>query len=131
MGFNGVHIALTVNDLSVSGPWYQKLFDGQQLFAGDDGAGQVELYMVPDNLLLGLRQHGSTSGGDRFAYDRVGLDHVGLHLADRAELEKWDAKLNEMGIESSGIVESSYGAHVNFKDPDGIALELFVVGTPG
>jgi catechol-2,3-dioxygenase len=129
MAFNGAHIALTVTDLSVSGPWYQKLFEGQQLFAGDDGVGQVELYMLPENLLLGLRQHQSTAGGDSFAYDRVGLDHVGFHLNDRAELEKWAAKLEEQGIESSGVVESSYGTHVNFKDPDGIALELFVAGT--
>lgn len=131
MAFNGVHIALTVSDLAVSGPWYQRLLEGQQLFAGDDGVGRVELYMVPDNLLLGLRQHGSTAGDDRFAYDRIGLDHLGLHLNERAELESWEAKLNELGIENSGIVESGYGHHLNFKDPDGIALEFFVAGTPG
>lgn len=131
MAFSGTHIALTVSDLSVSGPWYRELFGGQQLFAGNDGVSEVELYMVPDNLLLGLRQHGSTAGGDRFAYDRVGLDHLGLHVADRAELEKWEAKLNEMGVESSGIVESAYGMHVNFKDPDGIALEFFAAPAQG
>ena len=131
MAFNGTHISLSVSDLSVSGPWYQKLFEGQQLFAGNDDVSDVELYLVPDNVLLGLRKHDSTAGGDRFAYDRVGLDHLGLHLDDRAELEKWESKLNELGIESSGIVESAYGSHLNFKDPDGIALEFFVAGTPG
>lgn len=131
MAFNGTHIGLTVSDLSVSGPWYQRLFDGQQLFAGNDGVSDIELYLVPDNVLLGLRQHASTAADDRFAYDRVGLDHFGLHLNDRAELEKWAAKLDEMGIETSGVIESAYGVHVNFKDPDGIALELFVVGAPG
>jgi glyoxylase I family protein len=128
MPFSGTHVALTVSDLSVSGPWYRQLFDGQQLFAGNDGVSEIELYMVPDNLLLGLRQHESTSAGDGFAYDRVGLDHLGLHLNDRAELEKWASKLDELGVESSGLVESAYGLHVSFKDPDGIALELFVAG---
>jgi catechol 2,3-dioxygenase-like lactoylglutathione lyase family enzyme len=128
MAFNGAHVALTVTDLAVSGPWYRNVFEGQQLFAGDDGVGQVELYMVPDNLLIGLRQHGSTPEGDSFSYDRCGLDHVGFHVADRAEVERWHAKLTELGIESSGIVESSYGVHVNFKDPDGIALEVFAAG---
>jgi catechol-2,3-dioxygenase len=130
MAFSGAHVALTVADLAVSGPWYQMVFEGQQLFAGDDGVGMVELYMLPDNLLLGLRQHGSTAGGEAFAYDRIGLDHLGFHLSDRSELEKWDAKLGELGIETSGIIESSYGSHINFKDPDGIALELFVAGVP-
>jgi glyoxylase I family protein len=130
MGFDSVHVSLTVTDLGVSGPWYQKVFDGQQVFAGDDGVSPVELYLIPDNLLLGLRQHASTSDGDRFAFDRCGLDHLGLHVSDRAELEKWDAKLTEMGVESSGIVESPYGQHVNFKDPDGIALELYLPTVP-
>ena len=126
MGFTGVHVSLTVKDLAVSGPWYQKVFEGQQVFAGEDGVSPVELYMLPDNLLVGLRQHSSTAEDDEFAYDRCGLDHLGLHLTERSELEKWDAKLNELGVETSGIVESPYGAHVNFKDPDGIALELYV-----
>jgi catechol-2,3-dioxygenase len=126
MGFNGVHISLTVSDLGVSGPWYQKVFEGQQVFAGDDGVSAVELYMIPDNLLIGLRQHSTTPAGDKFAYDRCGLDHVGLHISDRSELEKWDARFNELGIETSGIIESPYGQHINFKDPDGIALELYV-----
>jgi glyoxylase I family protein len=46
--------------------------------------------------------------------------------ANTDELDKWHYKLTEMGIEHSEIVESPYGHHLNFKDPDGIALELFV-----
>ena len=130
MAFNGVHVALTVNDLGVSGPWYQKVFQGQQVFAGDDEMGSIELYMLPDNLLLGLRQHKTTASGDRFAYDRCGLDHLGMHVEDRAELEKWDARLNEAGVESSGIIESPFGFHLNFKDPDGIALEVYLPTVP-
>ena len=130
MGFNGVHVSLTVTDLAVSGPWYQKVFEGQQVFAGDDGVSLVELYLIPDNLLLGLRQHTSTGSDERFAFDRCGLDHLGLHVGDRAELDAWDAKLTELGVESSGIVESPYGQHVNFKDPDGIALELYLPTIP-
>ena len=131
MGINGAHIAFTVTDISVSGPWYQKVFEGQVLFDGEDDIGPIQVYGVPDNVLIGLRQHGSTASGDRFAYDRCGLDHAGLHLPDRAELEKWDAKLNELGVESSGIVETPFGLHLNFKDPDGIALEFFVPAAPG
>ena len=131
MGINGAHIALTVTDISVSGPWYQKVFEGQTLFDGEDDFGPIQVYAVPDNVLIGLRQHGSTAKGDRFAYDRCGLDHAGLHVGDRAELEKWDARLNELGVESSGIIESPFGLHLNFKDPDGIALEFYLPAAPG
>jgi len=125
MAFNGMHLALTVTDLSTSGPWYQKVFEGTQLFAGNDGVGEVELYLVPDNILIGLRQHESTSAGDEFAYDRCGMDHAAMHVADRAEVEQWSEKLAGLGVETSGVIDSPYGYHVNFKDPDGIALEVF------
>jgi catechol-2,3-dioxygenase len=125
MAFNGVHVSLSVTDLGVSGPWYQKVFEGTQLFAGDDGVSQVELYLIPDNILIGLRQHASTAAGDSFAYDRCGMDHMALHVATRAEVESWAEKLEGLGVESSGVIDSPYGHHVNFKDPDGIALEVF------
>lgn len=125
MTFNGVHVSLTVTDIGVSGPWYQKAFEGMQLFDGDDGVSLVELYLVPDNILLGLRQHTTTAPGDAFAYDRCGMDHMGLHVAGRDDVEAWVKKLEGLGIETSGVIDSAYGHHVNFKDPDGIALEVF------
>jgi catechol-2,3-dioxygenase len=126
VGIQGVHVALTVSDLSVSGPWYQKLFGGQKIFQGPDEVSEVEIYMVPDNLLLGLRQHSGTAAGDKFSYERCGLDHFGMHVESTADLDDWKSRLDEEGIDHSGIVESPFGHHLNFKDPDGIALELFV-----
>ena len=126
MSIQGVHLALTVSDLSVSGPWYQKLFDGQKIFQGPDEVSEVEIYMIRDNLLLGLRQHAGTPPGDRFTHEHCGLDHLGMHVSDTGELERWRAKLDEAGLDHSGVVESPFGHHLNFKDPDGIALEFFV-----
>jgi glyoxylase I family protein len=126
VGVQAVHITLTVSDLSVSGPWDEKLVGAQKVFQGTDEVSDVEIYMVPDDLLLGLREHKGTAAGDRFSYQRCGLDHFGMHLSHTDELDKWHYKLTEMGIEHSEIVESPYGHHLNFKDPDGIALELFV-----
>jgi glyoxylase I family protein len=126
MGIQGVHVALTVSDLSVSGPWYQELFEGQKIFQGPDEVSEVEIYMVPDSLLLGLRQHKGTPTGDTFSHERCGLDHFAMHLESTADLDRWRSKLEEAGIDHSGIVESPFGHHLNFKDPDGIALEFFV-----
>jgi catechol-2,3-dioxygenase len=46
-------------------------------------------------------------------------------VADRDELEKWVSKLDELDIELGGIVDARYGSGLSFRDPDGIALELF------
>jgi glyoxylase I family protein len=123
--FNGAHIALTVTDLSRSAPWYRDLFGGEAVFEGNDGVSDVTILALPENLLLGLRQHPATSSADRFAYERVGLDHAGFHVDGAAALEEWQRKLDDRGIEHSGIQSSPFGQHLNFKDPDGIALEMF------
>ncbi len=46
-------------------------------------------------------------------------------VADRSELEKWAARLDELGIERGRIKDAPYGSGVSFRDPDGIALEFF------
>ena len=53
------------------------------------------------------------------------MDHLAFACADRAELEEWASKLNELGIENGGIVDASYGSGLSFRDPDNIALEFF------
>ena len=42
-----------------------------------------------------------------------------------AELEQWETRLNELGIENGGVVDASYGSGLSFRDPDNIALEFF------
>ena len=126
MGIQGTHVALTVSDLDRSATWYQDLFGGQDVFRGNDGISDVAIYAISDTVLVGLRRHEGTHTGDRFSHERCGLDHFALHVADRTDLEKWQAKFEEKNIEHSDIVESAFGHHLNFKDPDGIALELFV-----
>ena len=56
---------------------------------------------------------------------RAGLDHVAFGCADRAELERWQARLDELGIPHGGIVGAHYGSGLSFRDPDNIALEFF------
>src|SRR6266511_2596143 len=89
------HVALTVRDLSVSVPWYEALFDAKPAL------------------------------DERFSEFRVGLDHVSFGCADRAELQNWARRLDELGVEHGGIKDASYGSGVSFRDPDGIALEFF------
>jgi glyoxylase I family protein len=62
---------------------------------------------------------------------RVGLDHLGFHVADRQPLEAWQLRLDEQGVANSGIIEDEGGLHLNAKDPDNNALEFFSMPPQG
>jgi glyoxylase I family protein len=119
------HLALTVRDLSVSVPWYEELFDADPVLDEDtDPDFHHTVYML-GTTLIGLHQHKQAAPAEQFSEYRVGLDHVSFGCADRAELEKWTRRLDELGIEHGGIKDAAYGSGVSFRDPDGIALEFF------
>jgi glyoxylase I family protein len=120
------HVALTVRDLSVSVPWYEALLDAKPVLDEDtDPDFHHTVYLLGGTTLLGLHQHAAPAPEERFSEFRVGLDHVAFACADRAELERWTQRLDELGIAHGGIKDASYGSGVSFRDPDGIALELF------
>jgi glyoxylase I family protein len=119
------HVALTVRDLSVSVPWYQALFDAQPVLDEDTDPDFHHTVYLLGNTLVGLHQHAKPAPDDRFSEFRVGLDHVAFGCADRAELESWARRLDELGVEHSEIKDRGYGSGVSFRDPDGIALEFF------
>lgn len=119
------HVALTVRDLSVSVPWYQALFDAEPVLDEDtDPDLHHTVYMI-GNTVIGLHQHAKPAPDERFSEFRVGLDHLAFGCADRAELERWARRLDELGVEHGEIKDRSYGSGVSFRDPDGIALEFF------
>jgi catechol 2,3-dioxygenase-like lactoylglutathione lyase family enzyme len=120
------HVALTVRDLSVSVPWYEALLDAKPALDEDtDPDFHHTVYLIGGGMLFGLHQHGTPASPQPFDEHNVGLDHVSFGCADRAELERWASRLDELGIEHGGIKDASYGSGVSFRDPDGIALEFF------
>lgn len=120
------HVALTVRDVEVSGPWYQALIGADPVLDEHTDAGYRHIVWVLDNgTLFGIHQHDRQLETESFTEFRLGLDHVGFGCAHRAELETWAGRLNELGIENGGIVDAPYGSGLSFRDPDGIALEFF------
>ena len=119
------HLAVTVSDLSVSVPWYQRLTGTDPVLDEDTGPFHHVVFAL-GGTLLGL--HGFPGGvpvGDAFDARRLGLDHVAFACADRHALEQWEKHLDSIGVAHGGIVDASYGSGLSFKDPDGIALEFF------
>jgi catechol-2,3-dioxygenase len=122
------HTALTVRDLDVSGPWYHRLLGTDPIADEHTDAGFRHIvWLLSGGTLLGIHQHDREAPDEKFSEFRVGLDHVAFGCANRAELETWVARLDELGIEHGGIVDASYGSGLSFRDPDGIALEFFAL----
>jgi catechol 2,3-dioxygenase-like lactoylglutathione lyase family enzyme len=120
------HVALTVRDLSVSVPWYEALFDAEPVLDEDTDPGfHHTVYVLGNGTLIGLHQHQTSAPAEMFSEYRVGLDHVAFGCANRSELEKWAARLDELGVVHGGVKDANYGSGVSFRDPDGIALEFF------
>jgi len=129
-GFN--HVRLTVTDLATSRSFYDRLFGWPVAFelpADADEATRESLwflfggliYAVPGGL-LGLRP--VAPGTDAFSEDRVGLDHLSFTVASRAELDTAVALLDELGAPHEGVKDLGDMDILEFRDPDGIALEL-------
>lgn len=121
------HLTLTVSDVDRSTEWWTELLGIQLLWADEEDGIKYTVNVHPRaNLILGFRTH-EKGPGDRFDETRTGLDHFAFHVESRAELEKWVGRLDELGIEHSGIKDVTYGSIITFRDPDNIQAEFFAM----
>lgn len=117
------HVALSVTDIERSGRWYQDLFGFQKVAEFADPP--LEIYLTPDGQALDLREDPAVAQ-EPFTQTHVGLDHLAFVCLDRAEFDAWLDRLTALGIDNSGAQDSPFGSHINFRDPDGIALEFYL-----
>ena len=118
------HVALTVRDLEASIPWYTELFDAEPVLDEDTGPFRHVVWLVSGGL-FGLHQFPDTDVAVPFSERRAGLDHVAFGVADRAELEVWEKRLDQLDIDHGSIKDAGYGSGLSFRDPDGLPLEFF------
>ncbi len=127
------HVRLTVGDLTRSRAFYDALFGWDVAFEVPEGADDATrqalgflfggiIYAFPGGL-FGLRP--VAPGTDAFSADRVGLDHLSLTVASVADLHGAAARLDALGVDHEPVKDLGSGWILEFKDPDGIALELF------
>lgn len=121
------HVSFTVSDVDRSRAWYCDLLGLEQVMSGDDEDVSFCVLVHPGSgWVLGLRQYHSRSA-DGFDERRTGLDHFAFGVADRAELEAWDAELGRRGdIPYTPIADTSIGSVIVLRDPDNIQLELWL-----
>jgi glyoxylase I family protein len=124
-----VEITLTVRDPARSARWYSQLLGLAELYdyTGDDGQMHY-ISLLDPNTGFGVALVGHAANtGDEFSEFRTGLDHLEFLVERREDLYEWAERLNELGIEHSGVKEPKYtrNAMLTFRDPDHIQLEFF------
>ena len=117
------HVAVTVSDLDVSVPWYDALFGAEAVLDEDTGPFRHVVYALGDTL-FGLHEFPDPVE-DKFDERRPGLDHVAFGVPSRDDLVAWTERLAALGVDHGSVVDAGYGSGLSFRDPDGIALELF------
>src|SRR5215472_2071501 len=130
------HFSATVTDLEESVAWYQRLF-GMDRVPGTfphyerEETGYAVLLFDP-RLGIGIGLHTNRANqGETFDECRTGLDHMSFGVTSRDELAAWMSKLDELGIQHTGIRDEQEPfpySTVVFRDPDNIQLEFIAVG---
>src|SRR5437762_3129576 len=110
------HVVITVKDLAVSVPWYQRLIGSEPVLDEDTGPFRHTVFALGGQLLSlhGFKpEHAQPGPASEF---RPGLDHIAFGVPARADLEKWASRLEELGIEHGKIVDAGYGSGLAFRD---------------
>jgi catechol 2,3-dioxygenase-like lactoylglutathione lyase family enzyme len=119
------HVCLTVTDVARSQAFYTGVLNFT--FISDLPAG---VFLGNGALGLALRTSAAPErapDSDRFDEARVGLDHLSLQVASRADLEAAAAALDARGVSHGEIKDLGEGFGIlvlAFRDPDNIQLEL-------
>src|SRR4051794_38980180 len=123
------HFGLTVSDVEASEAWYCRVLGLERLGIEHHNRGTghtVLLHRPGGDLDIGLDHHPAHEG-ERFEEHHTGLDHVSIHVSERADLDLWAAHLDALDVAHGEITEVTVPfayATLVFRDPDNIQLEL-------
>jgi glyoxylase I family protein len=114
------HVGLSVRDLDRSERFYVDVLGLMRL--ADFGYVRILLHRQT-SLMVALVRHDAASSAP-FTELTTGLDHLGFAASSREELLVWERRFDEHGVPYTPVRDMEFGHHLNFRDPDGIALEL-------
>jgi glyoxylase I family protein len=117
------HIDLTVTDCERTVRWWEEVLGFKLVTSRDTETFKLRNVIHPSGFSIGFVTH-SNLVASRFDERAVGLDHLALLVPDRAALEAWAQRFDDLGIAHSGIQDEIGGPLIVFRDPDNIQLEL-------
>jgi catechol 2,3-dioxygenase-like lactoylglutathione lyase family enzyme len=122
------HVATLTPDLDRFADWYGTVFGAEVTFRMDAKEGHPKMYIldmgggaalnvfeVPESEILGDRRR---QGG------RGGIDHYGIAVRNRAELEATRERLVSVGADIGEIQQLGDCWSLFFRDVDGMELEV-------
>jgi catechol 2,3-dioxygenase-like lactoylglutathione lyase family enzyme len=120
--FAGIdHVALTVTHLDISQRFYTEVLDFVVVM---NIVGTGRICMHPQTgFVLALLTHDDGHGAP-FSELNVGTDHLGFSATSREELQAWEARFKAYEVPHTPIRDELFASHLNFRDPDNIALEF-------
>ncbi|HWM57569.1 MAG TPA: VOC family protein [Pseudonocardia sp.] len=131
------HFSPTVTDVEASAAWYQRVLGLERIpphfphYGNEETGYAVVLADMAAGVMIGLHHH-VANDGEPCDERRTGLDHVGIAVPARSDLDSWAAWLDHLGVPHAGVTDTAdpmkYSVLV-FRDPDNIQLELFFMET--
>ena len=119
------HTSFSARDAQACADWWQEVMGFEELDRAEgEGWFGIVLLHAPSATVIEFQQH-ETNQGEEFDPVRTGLDHLGLLVEDRAQLDDWEAHFRAHGVEHSPTVHREYGSVLTFKDPDRRQFEMF------
>lgn len=116
-------VKLPVRDLARSQEWYERVFgfELEMEFPDDDGVVRGVAGRLPGvaGTAFALRESPDHARGI------AGFNLVNLAVDDKASVEAWAARLDDLGIEHSPVIDATVGWILVLHDPDGIELHLY------
>lgn len=117
------HVKLPVSDLARSRAWYHRVLEFETVieFVEDGVVHGVALQRDGCQSHLALRHD-----PDR-ARALAGFDAVALLVPSRDDVDRWSARLDDLGEPHGGVVRGHHGGAVlvGLHDPDGIEIRLY------
>ena len=127
MKINGIaHVALTVNRMEISVPFYEKLLTFLEFKCVHRSPRMT--YFIGGRSAIAIQPAGESHRHESFVQTRVGLHHLCFRAYSRADVDRFYEHLLSMAAKIVHPPEDGAWApgyySVLFEDPDGIRLEM-------